>query len=410
MFTSLMFLPVLAAGLRQINRCCVVLFLLMFLILAPSLQAQSVNETKTGKGLQFVSQDSLFSAKINMRMQLLFASSYDLDRKQHQNQAEVRRARLKFEGFAYRPELVYKLELAFSNADLDGLSDANSTTPNIVLDAHVKWSPTPSLDLLFGQTKLPGNREQLVSSQKMQFVNRSLLNSTYSLDRDFGVQLHHQFTLGNVVFREMGSLSMGEGRNITTDNRGGYDLTGRVEVLPLGAFYGQGDYVGGDLAREETPKLALALAFDYNHDASRQRGQQGEYLSQTRHLQTFFADAMFKYQGFSAMAEYANRQTPGSPVVAYEPGTQKVAETFFTGTGFNVQAGYLFQNNMEVAARYTSINPENLTQRQDQKLYTLGLSKYIMGHTLKAQSDLTFVRQQHAGDNLLYRFQLEVGF
>jgi len=213
-----------------------------------------------------------------------------------------------------------------------------------------------------------------------------------------------------VVFREIAAITMGEGRNITVDNAGGYDFTGRLEVLPFGEFEGEGDYVGSDIYREQTPKLAVAVSYDLNKGASRERGQLGRFFSQSRDLKTVFADAMFKYRGFSAMAEYAYKQSSGSPVVETDPVSNEVNGAFFTGTAFNVQAGYLFHSNVEVAGRYTAVNPENITQREDQKQYTLGLSNYILGHTVKAQADVGLLRETQTWIQLMYRFQFEVGF
>ncbi len=386
------------------------LFFLFALFLLPFLgEAQIVVPGKSWKGIQFVAADSSFSTKINARVQSLYVGEYDLDADKYSDGLQIRRARLKFEGFAVSPALEYKVELALSNSDISGGTAENSSTANIVLDAVAKWKFAPGFSLWFGQTKLPGNRERVVSSQKLQLVDRSLLNSRYNIDRDLGFQLHHEFEAGKVVFREIAAVSMGEGRNITTGNKGGYDYTGRVEVLPFGDFKSEGDYFGADLAREKAPKLSVGFTYDYNDRASRERGQTGHFLSQQRDVKTWFADAMFKYQGFSAMAEYANKNTTGSPVLAVD-NTGKVTQSFLTGSGFNVQAGYLFKNNFEVAGRFTSIDPEAVTQRASEKQYTLGISKYLAGHTVKVQSDVSLLEQRADLNQLMYRFQMEIGF
>ncbi|WP_224996434.1 porin [Cesiribacter sp. SM1] len=383
-----------------------------FLIgIAPGkVNAQSVNKSRVGKGVQFVAADTSFSLRLNARVQTLYMGVQDLQEDSYSDRFLVRRARLKMEGFAYHPNLEYKIELGLSNSDIGGgISREFNNTANIILDAVLRWQFAPNFEVWFGQTKLPGNRERVISSQKLQFVDRSLLNSSYNIDRDAGVQLHHTFSAGNVVFREMLALSMGEGRNIAVDNRGGYEYTGRVEVLPFGEFTADGDYFGADLAREKTPKLSVGVSYDYNDRASRQGGQLGSFFDQERTLKAFFADAMFKYRGFSAMAEYADKESVGTPVVeTNEFGS--VTRAFQTGTGFNIQAGYVFKNNYEIAGRYTSINAELLTQRDDLRQYTLGLSKYIAGHTVKVQSDISLLRAEEINNELMYRFQVEIGF
>ncbi|WP_076669094.1 porin [Pontibacter indicus] len=386
----------------------VLLVLLSSLLYTYSTQAQTVNESKFGKGLQFVAADSSFSLKFSTRFQLLYQGGNTPTTGNWDDRFLIRRARLKFDGFAFSPKLEYKIEFGLSNSDIGSdVPDLTNNADNIILDAVAKWHLTPNLQLWVGQTKLPGNRERVVSSQKLQFVDRSLLNSRFNLDRDAGLQLRHEHQLGPVVLREIGSISMGEGRDITVNNTGGYDYTGRFEILPFGAFEGDGDYVGSDMEREQTPKLALATSFDYNSNTARAQGQLGDFLTERRSLRTWFVDAMFKYRGFSAMGEYADRKAPDGPVVLRDE-LGDVTETFVTGTALNLQAGYLLPSNWEVAGRYTDFNPTAVTGIRQQDQYTLGVSKYIVGHSLKVQSDVTLIQEANREDRTQFRLQMEL--
>ncbi|WP_276497638.1 porin [Pontibacter litorisediminis] len=377
------------------------------LALNTAAEAQTVNNTKFGKGLQFIAADSSFSLKFGTRFQMLYQGVVN-GNDQIEDRFLIRRARLKFDGFAFSPKLEYKIELGLSNSDIGSDNPAmTNNADNIILDAVAKWNFSPGWELWIGQAKLPGNRERVVSSQKMQFVDRSLLNAQFNLDRDAGLQLHHAHQAGRAVIREKLALSMGEGRDITVNNAGGYNYTAQLEVLPLGEFEGEGEYVGGDIYREETPKLAIAASYDFNDNASRARGQLGDFLVGQRDLHTFFLDAMFKYSGFSAMGEYAYRNAPNGPVVARTE-TGQVEETFTTGDALNLQAGYIFKNNWEVAGRYTTFNPESATGIRAQDQYTLGLSKYIVGHSLKVQSDLTLQQVSGRDNSYMFRLQMEV--
>ncbi|MCJ8167475.1 OprO/OprP family phosphate-selective porin [Pontibacter sp. E15-1] len=382
---------------------------LFSLFILGTAEAQSINNSKLGKGLQFVAADSSFSLKFGTRFQMLYQGGINNSTNQLDDRFLIRRARLKFEGFAYSPKLEYKIELGLSNSDIGSdIPSMTNNADNIILDAVAKWNFSPGWELWVGQTKLPGNRERIISSQKMQFVDRSLLNSRFNIDRDAGLQLHHEHAFGNVIVREIGSISMGEGRDITVNNAGGYDYTAKVEVFPLGAFQSDGAYVGSDISREQTPKLAIAAAYDFNDNAARSRGQLGSFLSDERDLGTLFVDAMFKYRGFSAMAEYANSTAhSGGPVVS-RTDAGKVNETFVTGNAFNIQGGYLFPTNWEVAGRYTTYNPAAVTSLSSQEQYTLGLSKYIVGHSLKVQSDVTLQDQPGRENSYQFRLQMEV--
>ncbi len=381
---------------------------LLLSFLAVTAQGQSINDSRFGKGLQFIAADSSFSLKFSTRFQVLYQGGETPATQNWDDRFLIRRARLKFEGFAYTPKLEYKIELGLSNSDIGSdIPFQTNNADNIILDAVAKWEMLPGLALWVGQTKLPGNRERVISSQKLQFVDRSLLNSRFNIDRDAGLQLHHEHSVGQVILREIASVSMGEGRDITVNNSGGYDYTTRFEVLPFGAFEGGGDYVGSDIYREETPKLGIGASFDYNDNAIRARGQLGDFLSDERDLRTVFVDAMFKYRGFSSMAEYANKKATEGSVVALDT-EGNIEEVFVTGNAFNIQAGYLFENNWEVAGRYTTYDPTVVTGLREQQQYTLGLSKYIVGHSLKVQSDLTLQQEQNREDQFQFRVQFEL--
>jgi phosphate-selective porin OprO/OprP len=319
----------------------------------------------------------------------------------------VRRARLKFEGVAINPKFQYKVELGLTNRDHGSPIPQTQNSARMILDAVVQYEIGANTHLWFGQTKLPGNRERVISSAKLQFVDRSLLNSNYNIDRDMGLQLHQKFDLGTMRAKAIVSVSQGEGRNITTGNVGGFDYTGRLELLPLGAFTSKGDYFGSDLKREETPKLALGLSYDYHDNASRARGNTGSFLSQTRTLSTIFADMMFKYKGFSVMAEYAIKSSDESPVFV-DASDQEYH--FVTGSALNIQAGYLLQSDWELAARFTSVTPEAVLAQEDVSMYTLGISKYIDGHNLKVQSDFSMILEGEMEQSYLARLQFELSF
>ena len=363
---------------------------------------QGMGQQTFGDGIKLTAADSSFSMKFSARFQTLYDGSLNLDTDEWSDAMMIRRTRLKFDGFAYDPRLVYKLELSVSNRDNGQVIPEGNNAANIVLDAVLKYNFSPGWYLWFGQTKLPGNRERVISSQELQFVDRSALNSNFTLDRGVGIQLRHEHNLGNGVLREIGSISMGDGRNLTIDNVGGYEYTGRIEYLPFGEFTNDGDYFGSDLEREESPKLSLAVSYDYNAHATRAQGFRGDFLEPHKDLKTFFIDAMFKYKGFSSMLEYADKSSEGSP--------ETPDGVFYTGRGINFQMGYLFPGNFEIAGRYTSIHPDNISGDEDFSELTLGLSRYIVGHSLKVQSDITHINNDVSPDEMRFRFQVELSF
>lgn len=383
------------------------------LLLINGAYAQDKTLNKFGKGIQIIAVDSSFSMKFSTRIQTLFVAEAPLTDPFELNDLEtsmqIRRARLKFDGFAYSKNVQYKIELGLTNGDIGNPVAQGSNASNIMLDAIVDWNFYKNFSLVAGQTKLPGNRERVISSQALQFVDRSLLNSQYNIDRDLGIHLKHHFKIGSMVIREVACITQGEGRNMTKGNEGGYDYTGRLEFLPFGEFTNKGDYFGSDLSRETKPKLALGFTYDSNDRASKQKGQLGSYMAEKRTLKAIFADMMYKYNGFSVMAEYCDKQAERTPVVKESNGDP--VESFFTGKGYNFQMGYLMKNNWEVAGRYTYIEPEKITGFKKETQYTLGISKYVVGHNLKFQSDFSLLEEEGNDDpELMLRMQIELAF
>ena len=393
-------------------------FLCIALFLCMNISSQESNAPKFGKGLfNLIGKDSSFSMNVSARMQMLGTSNWDLNNglSNPSSSLLVRRARLKFSGFAYSPKLKYKLELGLSNRDIGKASSFTNEAPKYILDAVVKWNFSGNFVLWFGQTKLPGNRERVISSGDLQQVDRSLLNSRFNIDRDMGFQLRHHFNLTDTfIVKEMFAVSQGEGRNITTGNLGGHQYTSRVELLPFGKFASKGDYRGSDLKFEPTPKLALGFTYDFNNDAVKNRSNQGSYMTNdtgfySTNISTVFVDAMYKHKGFSVMAEYAYRDSEDA--FAKNSDGTLTGDVVQVGNALNLQTGYLLTKTLEISGRYTNIDwDSDITGKGAENQYTLGLSKYIVGHKLKVQTDVSYLDLASKTNQFMYRLQVDIHF
>ena len=125
---------------------------------------------------------------------------------------------------------------------------------------------------------------------------------------------------------------------------------------------------------------------------------------------TMFGDMMFKYKGVSVMAEYVLRTAEQDSAMNVD-GT-KTGDVVAVGTGMNFQMGYMFENNWEVAGRYTLTNwDKEVTGKEAQTQYTFGVSKFFVGHKLKVQSDITYSSVENDPDSeLMYRLQFDLHF
>jgi hypothetical protein len=362
-------------------------------------------------GLGITTPDSLFSLNFRFRIQsrVGYISKSDKDLTPEEFDFRVRRIRLRIGGFIYTPRLTYNVQLSFSRADMDW--DV-SQVPNVLRDAMIAYEIPQGFTFAIGQGKLPGNRQRVISSGELQFADRSIVNNALTLDRDFGVFVNYANHYKQFHFILKTAISSGEGRNILKSDKG-LAYTARFEMLPLGTFTDRGDYFEGDLLHEPKPKLAFAATAHYNHLAARTQGQLGTYLYAPRSLFSVMADGVFKYKGWALSSEYLYRSTDSALTVNKEGAVRYV----YAGMGSNTQFSYCFKKMFEIAVRYSILLPnKQIYDREKQKSqYAICLSKYIMKHKLKVQTDFTYERQydlskkQNYHNDFQWRFQVELG-
>lgn len=391
------------------------LFLFFSLITVLEVFSQNESDERALIGVESgisISKDSLFLLNLRFRMQnrMGYATDAGDDFDVEQLDWRVRRLRLRLDGYLLSPKIQYYVQLGFSKSDLD-LEGGVTTQP--IRDAVIYYFLTDNLYLGFGQSKLPGNRERVISSGNLQFVDRSIANNVFTIDRDFGVFGYYTLpTRGKTLFLIKGAVSTGEGRNASPGD-GGLSYTGRAEFLPFGGFVNAGDYSEGDLEFETTPKLSLGMTINFNKNAARSQGQTGPNLYQGRDQRVFITDMMFKYWGWAMLTEYFNRYS-SNPITQNEEG---LIQPVFIGTGTNFQFSRMISTKSELAFRYASIRPgeEILSFHPKRDETTLGYSRYIHGHRIKLQGNagyqwLNGTSDLSSTDNTwIFVFQVEFG-
>jgi phosphate-selective porin OprO/OprP len=396
--------------------------LLMFTLLTMA-QGQQVNTQKSttkselnqylssSKKLGFTEKDSLFQVNIGFRVQSR-AGFEKTDGESAIVEGEIRRMRLKLDGFVYNPKFEYKVELGFSARDIGTVAVGNSG--NVILDGVLFYKPTKNWTIGFGQTKLPGNNQRVVSSGSLEFTDRTINNSRFNIDRDFGLFLDYSHQKPNSFSYDLkGAITKGEGRNWVKTEDDGIALTGKVELFPLGAFTKNGSLFEGDLLREKTVKWMISGAFSQNNNAVRSQGQLGSSLFEARTLQSLFFDTMFKYNGWAASAAYMSRMTDNA--ITVNPLDRTKTQAVFVGDGIDTQLSYVFPSNYQVAGRFSMQKVDSeihaFTPNTDE--YALSLSRYIMGHKLKVQTEISYEDKEYfSGDTAAswyVRFQVEIG-
>lgn len=365
-----------------------------------------------GKGIGITSPDSLFQLNIRFRMQNRVTYIKDEDENGAYD-GQIRRLRLRFDGYVGNPKFLYAIQLSFAPGDVGEIKEGENI--NIIRDAVVFYRPNKNWNFSFGQTKLPGNRQRVNSSGGLQLTDRTINNAKFTIDRDFGFQIHNLNEFKDKFsYNFKAALSGGEGRNQTGKADDGIAVTGKVEVLPFGAFTKDGTYFEGDIQREKKPKLMLSGAFQQNNHAQRTQGQLGNDLFERRTMKSVLLDAMFKYNGWAAMMSFMSRTTTEN-AVTFNPEDLTESNYAFVGNGFDYQLSYNFRSNYELIGRYSiqKVGKDIQALTPNTKEYSVGVTKYIWEHSFKLQSELTFDTLDYndgtSKNNWYLRFQVEIG-
>jgi phosphate-selective porin OprO/OprP len=310
----------------------------------------------------------------------------------------IRRAKTALEGWFWKKELTFDVQLSWAGPE------AGASTQTPLEDARLTWdaSKKGSFLISIGQFKVPFGRQEMTSSGRLQFADRSLLNGEFTRGRDVGVQVHGRIAKDRVEYFA-GVFNGNPASRISNDNTK-LQYNARVSVEPLGRVsYSEGAFEGWD-----KPLLALAVQFE-NNDLS------GATNLTDLNTTVFGGDLVFKHKGFSIFAEYFNRKRTPEAVSGPSSATSGAAALSggsFQSNGYNLQAGYfLKRDKLEIAARIAGYDPSNKLGANSQSEKGGALTYFILKHTLKVTADFRALRDDFdRTTNKELRLQTQVTF
>ena len=295
----------------------------------------------------------------------------------------IRRAKTELSGWVWRKELTYELQLSWAGAE------AGASTTEPLEDFILTWDASghEAFEITVGQFKVPLGRQELTSSNRLQFIDRDLLTFEFTRGRDIGVQVQGLLARRRLEYRA-GIFNGNPASRLGNDNDK-YQYNARVVFQP----WGDVRYSEGDFESKDRPLVAVGAQFE-NNDL---RGVTNATDFNTTILG---ADAVFKYKGFSLFGEYFDRRR--------KPETGQA----FDANGYHAQAGYFLKRDVvEVAVRYAAFDPSSLIPDNDHTEKGLALNYYLNKHNLKVQADFRALHDEaraRAGKEL--RVQTQVRF
>lgn len=350
-------------------------------------------------GFRLETRDGNWQTNLQWRAQFRYSNPTGSDPRQLADFAEEdvssfepRRLRMKIGGHGYRPWMKYYFEVDLQPArDVD--ADAVSSGARVI-DWRVDLAKWEWGGLRLGQWKVDLNRERVDSSGRQQFVERSIVNRIFTIDRQIGIQFRGRLFPGTPAdLRYYTGVFNGEGRGVLNENNE-HMVMGRLQWNFLGRDV---PWRQTDVDYTEQPAGSFALAgFTNTGQCTRWSSsgcgnldgfdspliaEPGQYK-----IDQWVQEFAFRYRGLSIQQEY-HRKTIDDRKLGMENEL----------TGAYVQAGYFFHQlfpswppSLELAARWAWVEEPNKTDRtiyNERREYTIGANWFFDGHNNKLTLD-----------------------
>lgn len=336
----------------------------------PEPMLEECDKVGYSKGFYIKTCDDDFKLKINLQLQpqYQFVAVENQANNGKTHTFQLRRARIIFSGNAFYPELTYKFQLEAKGGRVSTPRDADVATGPNLRDGWLNYKVSNGFNIKAGQFKTAHNREELTSSSKLQFVDRSINNEVFTFARSLALMFHGSFFEKQLEYAIFVANDVAR-RNVTNFNNE-IVAGGKIVWNALGYHgYTMSDIKGHD-------EVALSFGLGAAIDRPMVAANDPTLISPT-------FDVALMYAGFSFIGEFNYLRN----------------HTASTNTlGFLGQVGYfLVPEHFEVALRGAAVIPKGLGTNG----YEAGgaLNYFFKGHNLKLQADY----------NLLFNSALSTG-
>lgn len=334
---------------------------------------------------------------------------------------EIRRARMKVGGHGYQPWLKYYFEVDWQAArDFD---DDPTEAGSRLLDWRIMIEKFRWLQLRIGQWKINYNRERVDSSGKQQFVERSIVNREFTIDRQIGAMLYGRVFPGTIADSwYFAGVFTGAGRGLEGNEDDQMMWMGRLQWNFLGRDLA---FSQSDVEYHEKPAGSVAFAAVTNNTECTRFSSSGcGTVSSTRfpiavdpatgkgryRVNQMVEEVAFKWRGFSLQHEYHWKQ-----IQDHVTGRKTGLMGSYTQVGYFWH--YLFPvvpKELETAARYAFVDDDIGTPDDRRQAVAGALNWFFAGHRNKLTLDVTHLTLAQPASRALteqrVRLQWDVSF
>ena len=285
-------------------------------------------------------------------------------------------------------------------------------TTNGWLDYRATFKLAKHTTFRLGQWKSEFNRERIDSSGAQQFVDRSLSNYWFTIDRQLGAALSTRFWAGEAADSSVWiELLSGRGLGSTPSDDSWLGML-RWQWNPTGEVLGFGQ---ADLDRSEDliSAVTLATVFGDSHYTgfSSSGGDQlpGFTYGDYQIFQLMFETAV-RWRGLSWQQELHWKNIDDRISGAH----RQIMGGYVQAGAFPSEFWSCFPDPLEIVTRIASVDPDTSLSNDLQWEWTVGANWYFNGHRSKLSTDLSLLDFDdpiigHQSD-LRLRFQWDVSF
>ncbi len=381
------------------------------------------------KGFTMETGDGLFKTMLQWRFQGRWTYPERSDPRNaaafndnEESSFELRRVRMKIGGHGYRPWIGYYFEVDLQpGRDFDDNSPSASTR---LIDWRITLSKWKWLQLRVGQWKINYNRERVDSSGKQTFVERSIVNRVFTIDRQQGaLVMGHLFPGTYADSWYYAGVFSGGGRGLAKNDDDNMMWMGRFQWNFLGRDL---KWQQSDLKYHKNPAASVAFGYYTNIGkctrwSSSGCGNLSGFTSPaTASDGQFRTDGMveefaMKWRGLAIQHEYHWKQVKNS---ALPEGNNK---TNLMGSYSQISyfPHYLIPaipKPLEIGFRYAFVDPNVSLKNDKRQEFTGVLNWFFAGHRNKLTLDgswLTLDQPRSLGGNQheqRIRLQWDVSF
>ena len=413
------------------------LFAIVSFLLCNSIKAQEIDSTLTasgnvhllrlqksytmGEGIKI--RSSVGNITFNQSLQTLYAVTSANNFNSTSSEFTINRARLTMKGNIFDKRISISARVNFPGNYQSATTGSRTFNPEME-EALIQFSPSPTHTFNVGlRADYIDSREIRIEGEDNGFIGRSAASSAFDAIFDYGIRYIGKYNIGGKqILKPYLSLTTGDGRAGLQNNFGGLKYGIRLDYLPFDEFTSGGESHMEDVARESTPKLVVGAVVSIDKGATSAYGTNGgRYLygdaSQNIALPDYtkcIIDYLFKYRGFYSMGSIT-ATTAAVPISiagayklsgAYSPysglSTHQIDSTVRSylnlGTGYNIQAGYLFKSDWSFGLRYSYLNNDiySAAFANSNRNYSVVVTKYLSGNNLKIQVEGDYYELQNS--------------